>query len=127
MEQVELNYSRKNIPLPNNRDFQQIFLEKTRTFLRNVTLLVMVFLNPNFKSKNIETFGFKSSFEPKRIPELRDFEDQMLDMAVNLEFKDKAKSTDKFQSHFYKDIKEIRRDKNLYINNKYIQSKSGET
>ena len=59
MEQVNMNYSKKNIPLPNNKDVQQIFIEKMRTFLRNATLRVLPVINPNFKSKNKETYDFK--------------------------------------------------------------------
>ena len=34
-----------------------------------------------------ETFGFKFSMEPKRLPEMRQFEDKMLDLVQNVQTK----------------------------------------
>ena len=48
---------------------------------------------PGFK----ETYGFKSSFEPKRLPELRDFEDKMLDLVKNIKFRETQHHISEFQ------------------------------
>ena len=47
---------------------------------------------PNFK----ETFGFKSSLDPKRLPELKPFEDKMLDLVQNIQFKDNQQKISDF-------------------------------
>ena len=59
------------------------------------------FFLKKLKSSDKENFGFKSSFDPKRLPEMREFEEKMLDMVQNVEFKNTNQSSSKFQ----KDLK----------------------
>ena len=75
-EQVQLGYSAKNIALSSKWNYRQNLLKKTKVFLRNVTIKTTIFLQKK-KPTQKETFGFKSSWQPKRLPALRDFENSL--------------------------------------------------
>ena len=119
MEQVNLGYSKKNIPLPNNKNVQLLAIDRMKTFQRNATLRAMVYLNPDFKSNGKETYGTKSPFEPQRLPQMKEFEDECIDLV--------EKSKDGFQKQIIKDINKIKSDEKVICasrqNNKPLQSK----
>ena len=70
------------------------------------------FLNPDISSEKKKTFGFNSSRSPPKIPELNQFEDGLLNMIQNIEFKNK---TSAFQHKLSKDVKDINKDNLLLI------------
>ena len=84
-QQINLGYSVKNIPISNQKEFRQNLLVKTKTFLRNMSFRAKAFLD-QAKPSEKETYGFKTPKEPPRIPELREFEDRMLDLVQNIQF-----------------------------------------
>ena len=113
-EQVQLGYSPKNIPLSNECEYRQCLIKKTKSFLKAVTWAATFFLKkskPSFK----ETYGFKSSFEPKRLPELRKFEDKMLDLVQNIKFREKQHHISEFQKKLNENIKEVKINSKLYV------------
>ena len=65
--------------------------------------------------RKIETYGFKSPFEPKRPPETHEFTEKIVDLVQNLEFYSKGTSKDEFQTKLASDVKEIKRDEKMYI------------
>ena len=95
IEQIQLGYSSKNIPTSNKWEYTKSGQENQK-FLRNMTWSATFFLSkaqPNRK----ETFGFKTTMEPKRLPEMRQFEDKMLDLVQNVQFRDKNHKNSEFQ------------------------------
>ena len=44
------------------------------------------------KPSEKEYFGFKTQNEPDRLPELREFEDKMLDLVQNIQFKNNSQN-----------------------------------
>ena len=113
-EQVQLGYSAKNIPLSNKWNYRQCLIKKTKAFLRNMNWAAIFFLNKS-KSKSKETYGFKSTSEPQRLPQMKEFEEKMLDMVVNVEFREPKNSQDDFQRKLKRDLKNIKSDKNIYV------------
>ena len=101
MEKVNLGYSTKNIPLPSRSEYMKNFIEKTEHFLRRMRWKAYHFLNPT-ESTTKETYGFKSPNSPLRVNELIPFEDGMLNLIQNIQFKD-VKC--KFQNQMNSDIK----------------------
>ena len=101
MEKVNLGYSTKNIPLPSRSEYMKNFIEKTEHFLRRMRWKAYHFLNPT-ESTSKETYGFKSGNSPPRVNELIPFEDGMLNLIQNIQFKD-VKC--KFQNQMNSDIK----------------------
>ena len=112
MEKVNLGYSTKNIPLPSRSEYMKNFIEKTEHFLRRMRWKAYHFLNPTESSAK-ETYGFKSRKSPPRISELIPFEDAMLNLIQNIEFKDVKCN---FQNQLNSDIKnKIRKPDSLLI------------
>ena len=101
MEKVNLGYSTKNIPLPSRSEYMKNFIEKTEHFRRRMRWKAYHFLNPT-ESTAKETYGFKSRTSPPRINELIPFEDGMLNLIQNIEFKDVKCN---FQNEMNSDIK----------------------
>ena len=72
-------------------------------FIRNLRWRAHFFLNPNEKPSK-ETYGFKSIRAPPQIKELKQFEDRILTLIRNIEFRP---YTNNFQEKLKRDIKEI--------------------
>ena len=113
-EQVKLGYSQKNIPVSSRMEFRQTLIQRTKAFLRSMTIKATLFLN-NVIPEAKETFGLKSPWEPDRLPEMREFEESMLDMIQNVKFKNQSKSSGPFQKNLQQDINKIKKDQNLYV------------
>ena len=79
-------------------------------FIQNLRWMVIFFLNPNDKPKK-ETYGFKSTKTPPPVPDLKPFEDEVIDMIKNIEFDDKK--TNPFQEKLNAELKEIQNETKL--------------
>ena len=64
------------------------------------------------KPKEKETFGLKSSWEPERVPEMKKFEDSILNLVQNVEFKNPSRDASKYQKKMKSDIKKVKVDEN---------------
>ena len=64
------------------------------------------------KSSDKDNYGFKTVKCPSSVKELVPFENDMMDMIKNLEFK---RVNNEFQSNLRNDIRQIRRSNNLFI------------
>ena len=87
MEKFTFDYSTKNIPLPSRKDYLQRLIEKTEQFLRRMRWKAFFFLNPEATTSTKNTYGFKSTKNPPPIEELKEFEDDMLQMIQSTKFK----------------------------------------
>ena len=61
-----------------------------------MTIKATLFLK-QIKPSEKETYGLKSKWEPDRLPELREFENSILDMVQNIEFKNTSKTQVNFK------------------------------
>ena len=113
-QQVNFGYSVKNIPISNQREYKQNLIVKTRKFLRNMNFRAKAFLG-KLKPSEKEYYGFKTTKEPSRIPEMREFEDKMLDLVQNVEFHQNLHHKISFQQKLNNDIRNIKSDKNIYV------------
>lgn len=111
-QKINFGYSTKNIPIPSEKNYLKCLINKTDTFLRNIRWRTLFFLNPETKTEVKENFGFKSTKTPPQIPELKEFEEGMLDIVQNIEFK---KTTSNFQKQLNSDICKIKESDNLYV------------
>ncbi|GFS22017.1 hypothetical protein ElyMa_006939800 [Elysia marginata] len=87
------------------------FVEMIEIFVKNLRWKAF-FLNPDKKPANKETYGFKSTNSPPQVPELKQFENDLISITSNLRFK---KQSDDFQRNLQKDINRIRSDKRIYV------------
>jgi hypothetical protein len=112
MERVNIGYSTKNIPIPARKDYLKCLIAKTEKFLRSVRWRSFFFLHPEVTPEQKETYGFRSTKSPPPIPELKEFEDGMLNLVQNIEFTNVDKQ---FQKKISSDTKKIKEDDKLLI------------
>ena len=86
MERVNLGYSTKNIPIAAPKEYLKCLIEKTESFLRRVRWKAYHYLHPT-ETSDKETFGFNSTKNPPAVKELSQFEDKMLELIQNINFK----------------------------------------
>ena len=111
MEPVNLGYSTKNIPIAKPTEYLKCLIDKTDSFLRRVRWKAYHFLNPTEHSTT-KTYGFPTTKSPPPIKELNVFEDKMLKLIQNIEFK---KDKCEFQKQLSQDTSKIKADAKMYI------------
>ena len=86
MDKFSLLYSKKNIPIPSKHSFLQLLVAKTESFIRRIRWKALAFdgkLVPSGK----RTFGFRTMNNPPPHPELKKFEEDLMKMIRNIEFR----------------------------------------
>ena len=111
METFNIAYSNKNIPIPSENEYKLKLIMKTENFLKRMRWKALAFLG-KLKGSDKENFGFKTVKCPSSVKELVPFENDMMEMIKNLEFK---RVHSEFQSILNNDIREIHRSNNLFI------------
>jgi hypothetical protein len=112
MDQVNLGYSTKNIPIPTKKEYLKSLTNSAEKLIKSVRWRTLFYLNPKWKTEQKETFGFPTSKSPPRIPELNEFEDGLLHLIQNVSFRN---TTNAFQQKLAQDIKEIQQSDRLLI------------
>ena len=112
MERMNLNYSTKNIPIPSQKHYLKRLLEKTELLIRRMRWVAFFFLYPNENASAKETFGFKTTKVPPAIPEMKQFEDKMLNLIKNVRFRNPR---NQFQQELAKDVKMIQKEKKVIV------------
>ena len=116
MEKVNLSYSTKNIPIPSRKQYKISLINKTKVFLRNLRWRAHFFLHSPKKENNKNNFGFKSDKSAPQVPQLKEFEDELISVIQNIKFKKYSKnSNDNFQQQLSKDVKNIKENSKLIV------------
>ena len=87
MNQVQFNFSLKNIPIPKKEDYLTELISSVAFFVSNLRWRVFHFLNPSNLSSKKETYGFKTTEPAPSVVEIRDFENALYDLVKNVKFK----------------------------------------
>ena len=111
METVNLEHSVKDIPVPSRKEYQQMMISSFEKFRRNLRWKVIHFFNPN-QSKTKETYGFKSIKNPSQPKEVKDFENDLIDMIKNIQFETK---TNPFQQKLNSEKEMIKNEPKLVV------------
>ena len=111
METFNITYSNKNILIPSENEYELKLIMKTENFLKRMRWKGLAFLG-KLKGSDKENFGFKTVKCPSSVKELTPFENNMMEMIKNLEFK---RVHNESQPIFNKDVREIHRSNNLLI------------
>ena len=111
METFNITYSKKNIPIPSENEYKLKLIMKTENFLKRMRWKALAFLG-KLKSSDKDNYGFKTVKCPSSVKELVPFENDMMDMIKDLEFK---RVKNEFQSKLRNDIRQILRSNNLFI------------
>lgn len=110
MERTSFNYSTKNIPVASENCYTKRLIEKTEEFLRRMRWKAFHFLSPTTPADK-KTFGFKSKNCPPSVEEMRAFEEGMINIIKNIEYKDVKCQ---FQQDLKKDISLIKNEDCLF-------------
>ena len=86
MDQQHINYSLKNIPAPSRFQYKKHLVAKVASFITRLRWKMFFILNPSNKGSK-QTFGFKSSFNPPQMAELKQFEDKLFALVSNIMYK----------------------------------------
>ena len=97
MEQVNFGQSLKNIPTPDVKTYRENLIESLDKVIKSFRWKAKCFLKP-FAKQNKENFGLKTIKSPEAIPELKNFENDLINMAQNIKFRH-------FESKLQKDLK----------------------
>ena len=92
MERLYTDYSNKNIPTPTKEEYKIQLISKVESVGR-------------LESSNKETYGFKSRKYPRTIDDLIGFEDDLMSLIKNIQFRN-VRNT--FQEQLANDIKQIK-------------------
>ena len=106
MERVSWDFSTKNVPIPPKNKYLERLVDQTSKFIRNARWKAFFTLNTKSKSNSKDYFGFNSLAFPPIITEMKIFEDKMLELIQNIEFKD-PKTINSFQNMLSEEIEKI--------------------
>ena len=85
METLAMSYSRKNIPIPSRSEYETNFVEKAESVLGRMKWKAFHALNPD-KQSGIESYGFNTTRAPPAVPELKEFEQDLLGLLKKIKF-----------------------------------------
>ena len=108
MDGVNLGHSSKNIPIHNRKEIRINLVHKSRKFLENLRWKAFFYLNPSKKPKNRNFYGFKTPKSAPIVPELKEFQEGLISLVENVQFKNKSRSSTNFQQKLSQDVKKIR-------------------
>ena len=111
MERFDIDYLKKNMPLPTKREYKIQSIAKAESVIKRMRWRSLEFFN-KLSSSEMETYGFPSNKCPSTVDELSAFESDLLMMIKNIEFR---KSKDVLQLKLQEDIKIVKQLKNLFI------------
>ena len=83
MERFNISYSKKNIPIPTEKEYKIQLIAKVESFTKRMRWKALEFLGKLGSSKK-ETFGFKSHKCPPSVDVLAGFESDLLMMVHNI-------------------------------------------
>lgn len=87
MDLLNFDYSTKNIAKPSEKAYIKKIIGKTEDFCKRLRWKAFFYLNPEAKSKDLNTYGFKSTKTPPIIKELSIFEKKLADMIRSIKFR----------------------------------------
>ena len=108
MEKVNLGYSTKNIPYPNERSYKAKLIEQIEAFIKRIRWKAIFFTSKTEREDTEEipqTFGLKSSKCPSQVKELIQFENDLFQLAKDVKFR---RTRNEFQQKMKEDTRNIR-------------------
>ena len=102
MEAISFEYSIKNIPIPSRKDYNRKLIEKTEHLCRRMCWKAYFYLHPEIRPQVKETYGFNSTRSPPQVQEPVRFEEKLLQMIKNTQFRE---TSCRFQQQLKQDIR----------------------
>ena len=122
-----MDYSGKNIPIPSTREYIKRLLEKTEQLIKRMRWKAFYFLKDSDEDSDVsnsnsdndddqcpkqDKFGFKTKRTPPQVPDMIDFERDLLNMVENVEF---GNVNDEIQSELKNDLIKINSSDDILI------------
>ena len=130
---LDLGYSLKNIPIPSPATYTGKLIERTEDLIKRMRWRAFFFLKRDEETdgpETKETFGFRTRKCPPRVEDLEAFEDDLLRLIENVQFR---KTKNDLQERLKKDMEKIKqcnkvivpadKTRNLYVVNKVQYNK----
>ena len=111
MDQINIDYSLKNIPIPSKFQYKKQLVSKVASFASRLRWKAFFILNPA-AGRQKKTFGFRSLAKTPPVPELKQFEDELFSLVTNIKFK---QFNNAFQDKLRADKGEILRSKEVLV------------
>ena len=113
MNQVNFDFSLKNIPIPSQKEYLIELISSVGDFVSNFRYRVFHFLNPSNENEKKETFGLKTTKPPPSLAETRDFENALYELVKNVRFRQIKRTT--LQSTLNENMRMMDRSNNIYV------------
>ena len=111
METFKIEYLTKNIPQPSKHEYKIKLIHKVESVIKRMRWKTLDFLG-KLDSTRKETYGFNSCKCPTIVDELSDFENELMLLVKNIEFKNIINN---FQKNLNDDIKRINTTENVRV------------
>lgn len=112
LQQVNFNYSLKNIPIPNNDTYMKCMVDKVDNFIKRLRWKAFFFEHPESTNTDKNNFNFKSEKTPPQHDGITPFENDLYELIKNIKFSD---VNHKFQSQLNKDINTIKSSNTIFV------------
>ena len=133
MEKINIDHSMKNVPIPPENEYKKVLVIKIEHFLRRFRWRMFHILDSLSKAEELQdagnddtsmheesyieepksNFGFKCEYKPPTVPELEEFEQDVLKIPKMLKFR-KVKQTD-LQNDLRKFMHELKKTKDVVV------------
>ena len=125
MEKTNLHYSKKNIPIASERNYKMKLIEKIEAVIKRMRWKAIFVESDKEEETTNENFGLKTTNTPQQVPELVEFEKELIEIIPKLKFR---KGMSNFQLKLKQDIKAIKESDKIYApadktSNMYMISK----
>lgn len=104
MERFNLNYSKKNIPVQSKNEYKIQLIAKTENLIKRMRWKALYFLG-KLEQSNKNSYGFKSRKCPPVVEETVGFENDLMDMIKNVEFRN---INNNFQTKLSEDMEKVK-------------------
>ncbi|MCP4482402.1 MAG: hypothetical protein GY817_06445, partial [bacterium] len=106
----------KNIPTASINNYKAQLINKIEAVIRRMRWKAIFFQANDDEEKNEdqqpETYGLKSRITPNPVPEMANFEKDLIGLVQKLKFK---RNTNDFQNRMRQDVQQIKRSDKLYV------------
>ena len=111
-KKFQIDYSLKNIPMPTKLEYQKTLTNKMNEFLVRCRWKLFWYKNHDKRGKERNTYGFKSSKFPSTDKDIKEFEDDMIELIKTIEMRS---FTNSLQNQMNEDKRKIKNSPNIFL------------
>ena len=110
---MDIDYSLKNIPIPTEKEYKKSLIVRVEEVIKRMRWKAFFYLKgDNTKEETNARFGLKTKNCPPKVPEMKEFEDDVTKMIENLRFR---RVSDDFQAQLKTDIQKIKKTEHIIM------------